>query len=190
MTRILCFAGSARRGSLNKKLAAVAAEAAREAGGEVTLIDLADFPLPIYLGDLEAESGVPAKVHELAALIRSHAGLLIASPENNTSVSALLKNTLDWLSRIKDVTHLAGRVAGLLAASPGAFGGVRGLYHLRAILNSLGVDVLSTQFVLPRANTAFNDAGRLIDAQQFEQVRILAARLVDVATRLSGPRAI
>src|SRR5207249_4293667 len=123
MTRVLCFAGSARRASLNKKLAHLAAQAARSAGAEVTLIDLGDFTLPVYHGDIEVESGVPAPARELAALVRSHAGLLIASPENNTSVSALLKNTLDWISRIKDVPVFSGKVAGLLAASPGAFGG-------------------------------------------------------------------
>jgi chromate reductase len=184
VTRILCFAGSARRASLNKKLARVAAEAARGAGGEVTLIDLGDFPLPIYHGDLEAESGVPGPARELAALIRSHAGILICAPENNTSVTALLKNTIDWISRIKDVPVFTGKVAALLAASPGAFGGVRGLYHLRAILVSLGVEVLAQQFVLPRANAAFDADGRLLDAQQAEQVKRLAARLVDVAGRL------
>lgn len=188
MTRVLCFAGSARRASLNKKLVHVAADAARAAGGEVTLVDLDDFALPVYHGDLEATQGVPAKALELAALIRSHAGLLIASPENNTSVSALLKNTLDWLSRIKDVPVFPGKVAALLAASPGPFGGVRGLYHLRAILVSLGAEVLSQQIVIPHANAAFDADGRLLDAHQAGQVDKLAARLVDVAARLSAPR--
>jgi len=186
MTRILCFAGSARRASLNKKLAGVAVEAGRKAGAEVTLIDLGDFTLPLYHGDLEAESGVPLQAQQLAALIRSHAGLLIASPENNTSVSALLKNTLDWISRIKDVPVFQGKVAGLLAASPGAFGGVRGLYHLRAILNSLGVDVIAQQFVLPRASAAFGADGHLLDARQAEQLGHVVARLVDTAARLSA----
>jgi len=184
MTRVLCFAGSARRASLNKKLIQVAAAAVRSAGGAATLIDLADYALPLYHGDVEVESGVPATARDLAALIRSHAGLMIASPENNTSVSALLKNTLDWISRIKDVPVFPGKVAALLAASPGGFGGVRGLYHLRSILNSLGVEVLSQQFLLPRANTAFDADGRLHDAQQDEQVKRVAARLVDVAARL------
>jgi chromate reductase len=185
MTRILCFAGSARRASLNKKLIRVAADAVRDVGGEVTLVDLHEFTLPVYHGDIEVESGVPAPAHQLAALVRSHAGLLISSPENNTSVPALVKNTLDWISRIKDVPVFPGKVAGLLAASPGAFGGVRGLYHLRAILNSLGVEVLAQQLVLPRANAAFDEHGHLLDAHQAEQVAKLAARLVDVATRLS-----
>lgn len=184
MTRVLCFAGSARRASLNKKLAQLAAEGVRAAGGEATLIDLADFTLPVYHGDLETESGIPAGARELAALIRAHAGLLIAAPENNTSVTALLKNTLDWISRIKDEPVFNGKVAGLLAASPGQFGGVRGLYHLRAILNSLGVEVLAQQFVLPRANAAFDTQGKLLDPHQAQQVGSLAARLVDVAARL------
>jgi NAD(P)H-dependent FMN reductase len=185
VTRILCFAGSARRASLNKKLARVAADGARTAGAEATLIDLADFTLPLYHGDLEAQEGIPPPARELAALIRSHAGLLIASPENNTSVSALLKNTLDWISRIKDVPVFPGKVVGMLAASPGAFGGMRGLYHLRAILNSMGAEVLSQQFVLPRANVAFDAEGRLLDAHQAEQLNRLAARVVEVATRLT-----
>jgi NAD(P)H-dependent FMN reductase len=186
VTRVLCLAGSARRASLNRKLAALAAEGVRAAGGEATLIDLGDFTLPVYHGDLEAESGVPSAARELAGLIRAHAGLMIASPENNTSVSALLKNTLDWLSRIKDEPVFNGKVAGLLAASPGAFGGVRGLYHLRAILTSLGVEVLAQQFVLPRANAAFDAQGKLLDAHQAQQVAALAARVVDVARRLGG----
>lgn len=184
MTRILCFAGSARRASLNRKLAQLAAEGVRAAGGEATLIDLDEFTLPVYHGDLETQSGVPAGARALAGLIRAHAGLLIASPENNTSVSALLKNTLDWISRIKDEPVFGGKVAGMLAASPGAFGGARGLYHLRAILNSLGVEVLAQQFVLPRANAAFDAQGKLLDPHQAQQVDKLAARVVDVARRL------
>jgi chromate reductase, NAD(P)H dehydrogenase (quinone) len=184
MTRILCFAGSARRASLNRKLARVAADAARSAGGDVTLVDLGDFALPLYHGDTEVETGIPSQARDLAALVRSHAGLLIVSPENNVSVSALLKNTIDWISRIKDAPAFSGKVAALLSASPGAFGGLRGLYHLRAILNSLGVEVLAQQFVLPRANAAFDAEGRLVDPQQAEQVHRLAVRLVDVVARL------
>jgi NAD(P)H-dependent FMN reductase len=188
MTRVLCFAGSARRDSLNRKLVRVAVDGVRAAGGEATLIELGDFALPLYHGDFEIESGIPASVRELATLVRSHAALLIASPENNTSVSALLKNAIDWVSRIKDAPAFPGRVAGLLAASPGQFGGVRGLYHLRAILISLGVEVVAQQFVLPKATSAFDAEGRLVDAQQAEQVKSLAARVVQVAQRLSEAR--
>src|SRR4051812_41836968 len=129
MARVLCFAGSARRDSLNKKLARVAAEAARAAGAEVTFVDLDSYPIPLYHGDLEAAEGMPPHAMRLRELFLSHDALLIASPENNGSVSALLKNTIDWLSR--DIGDGAGvnsgfapyhgKTAALLAASPGAF---------------------------------------------------------------------
>ncbi len=178
MPRVLVFAGSARQGSLNRQLAAVGADALRAAGAEATLIDLGDYPMPIYHGDLEAADGVPSTTVALGRLLQSHDGLLIASPENNASVSSLLKNTIDWLSRLREFDPLAGKTAALMAASPGAFGGVRGLYHLRAILNTLNVEVLATQFLLPRANQAFGADGQLVDPKQTEQLRKLAQRLV------------
>jgi NAD(P)H-dependent FMN reductase len=180
MNSVLVFAGSARRDSLNKKLARLAAEAIGTAGGSASFIDLDDFVMPLYHGDLEAREGVPARTRELAELIRVHDALLIASPENNASVSSLLKNTLDWLSRIKEFDPLAGKTAALMAASPGAFGGVRGLYHLRAILNTLGVEVLAQQFLLPRAHQAFDTQGKLADAKQAEQLAALAQRLLQL----------
>jgi NAD(P)H-dependent FMN reductase len=113
--RIVAFAGSAREGSFNKKLVRVAARVAAEAGAEVTLIDLAEYPLPIYNGDIEARDGLPENVGKLKTLLYAHHGLLIASPENNASVSALLKNTLDWVSRSSggpaDMVKLQGKVA-------------------------------------------------------------------------------
>lgn len=178
MARVLVFAGSARRESLNKKLAHLAAQAVEAAGGGATFVDLEDFPMPLYHGDLEAADGVPAKAMELATLLRDHEGLMIASPENNASVSSLLKNTIDWLSRIRQLDPFTGKTAALLAASPGAFGGVRGLYHLRAILNTLGVEVLAQQFLLPRAAQAFTPEGKLADDKQAQQLAALAGRLV------------
>jgi NAD(P)H-dependent FMN reductase len=190
-TRILVFAGSAREGSLNKKLARSAAEAARAVGAEATLIDLRDHPLPLYDGDLEAHHGVPVHAVRLKALFKEHDALLITSPENNGSVSALLKNTLDWLSRpVGEESGLApykGKVAALLAASPGALGGLRGLVHLRQILQSLGVLVLSEQFALSKAHEAFDAGGALKDAKQQAQVAAIVARLVEVAGRLAPP---
>ena len=183
MTRVLVFAGSARRESLNKKLARLAAEAVTAAGATATFIDLDDFPMPLYHGDLESREGVPAKTRELAELIRTHDALLIVSPENNASISSLLKNTIDWLSRLPDYGALKGKTAALAAASPGAFGGVRGPYHLRAILNTLGVEVIAQQFVLPLAHQAFDAEGRLIDAKQAAQLAALARRLLAVASR-------
>jgi NAD(P)H-dependent FMN reductase len=138
----------------------------------------------VYDGDLEAAEGVPAKARELAARVRVHDGLLIASPENNASVSSLLKNTIDWLSRIRDFDPLNGKVAALAAASPGALGGVRGLVHLRAILNTLGVEVIAQQLLLPRANQAFDAEGRLLDERTIRQLESLVRRLLEASAAL------
>ena len=140
--RILVFAGSARRDSLNKKLARAAAKEASVPDVEVTFIDLDDYPIPVYHGDLEEQEGMPANARELRRLFMAHDGFLIASPENNQSISSLLKNVLDWLSRgigdgHGDNSGLApyrGKVAGLMNATPGPYGGVRHLYHLRQVL--------------------------------------------------------
>jgi NAD(P)H-dependent FMN reductase len=178
MATVLVFAGSARQASLNRQLAQAGADGLRAAGAQATLIDLGDYPMPIYHGDLEAADGVPPKAVELGRLIQQHDGLLIASPENNASVSSLLKNTIDWLSRIREFNPLDGKTAALMAASPGAFGGVRGLYHLRAILNTLGVEVIAQQFLLPRAHQAFGADGEFVDPKQAEQLARLARRLI------------
>lgn len=187
--KILAFAGSARADSLNKRLVRVAAQAARDAGGEATLIDLDDYPLPLYHGDLEAREGIPPKARELKALFIAHQGLLIVSPENNASVSALLKNTLDWVSRQdggqSGLVPYQGKVAAIMSASPGAIGGLRGLVHLRQILMTLNVLVLSEQLALPRANEAFADDGSLKDPRQQATVAAIARHLVDVAARLA-----
>lgn len=190
--RILVFAGSARRDSLNKKLAREAARLVREAGAEATFVDLDDYPIPLYHGDLEAASGMPENALKLRRMFFEHDGLLIASPENNASVSALLKNTIDWLSRDVgdgkgDSSGLApwrGKVAGLLAASPGAFGGVRGLPHLRQVLSTLGVTVLGAQVAVPRANDAFTPDGAIADERVARSVRSLAAAVANAAGKL------
>ena len=188
--KILVFAGSARTGSLNKKLARVAAAAVRTAGAEATLIDLADYPMPLYDGDLEAREGVPASARKLKDLFIAHQGLLIASPENNASVSALLKNTLDWISRQdggeSGLAPYQGKVAALAGASPGALGGLRGLTHLRAILQTLTVLVLSEQVALGRAHEAFNEDGSLKDPKQQAALAALAKKLTGVCARLAG----
>ena len=192
MARILVFAGSARRDSLNKKLAREAARFACEAGAEATFIDLDDYPIPLYHGDLEAAEGMPENARKLRALFLAHDALLVASPENNSSVTALLKNTIDWLSRDLgegrgDDSGLApwrGKVAGLMAASPGAFGGVRGLPHLRQVLATLGVTVLGTQVAVPRAHEAFGPDGRLADERVAKSVRALAEAVARAAGKL------
>jgi NAD(P)H-dependent FMN reductase len=161
MPKILAFAGSLRRDSWNRKLIHSAVDAARAAGAEVTLIDLADYPLPLMDEDLEARDGLPANAQRLKALFKAHDALLIASPEYNSSVPPLLKNTLDWVSREwqgeSGLVPYQGKVAAILAASPGAFGGMRMLPHLRQVLNTLGVLVLPGQFSLAHADKAFDE---------------------------------
>jgi NAD(P)H-dependent FMN reductase len=192
MTRILVFAGSARRESLNKKLARAAAQLAREAGAEATFVDLDEFPIPLYHGDLESASGMPENARRLRELFLAHDALLIASPENNSSMTALLKNTIDWLSRDVgdgkgDSSGLApwrGKVAGLLAASPGAFGGIRALPHLRQVLAALGVTVLGTQVVVPKAHEAFRPDGAIADERVANAVRALVVAVADAGRKL------
>jgi NAD(P)H-dependent FMN reductase len=166
--KILAFAGSARRESWNKKLLRIAVTATGEAGGEITLIELADYPLPFYNGDLEAESGVPDNAVKLREIMFNHDGFLIASPEYNGSVSALLKNTLDWCSRPaggeEGLASYRGKITGLMAASPGPFGGIRGLSHLRAIMGKMGATVLGDDIAVPFAHKAFDSEGVLTDA--------------------------
>lgn len=166
--RVLAFAGSTRDESFNKRLIRIAAAGARVAGAEVTLIDLRDFPMPLYDGDLESAEGLPEAAMRLRALMREHGGFLISSPEYNSGLSAVLKNAIDWASRpMKGEVSLAafdGKVAAIMAASPGALGGLRGLVHLRMILGNIKTLVLPGQLAVPRANEAFGDDGSLKDA--------------------------
>jgi NAD(P)H-dependent FMN reductase len=190
MKKILAFAGSTRRDSFNKKLIRVAAEAAREAGGDVTLIDLADFPLPLYDGDLEAESGQPENSQRLYELFKSHQALLLSCPEYNSSISAVLKNVIDWVSRPRpgepELVAFTGKVAALLSASPGGFGGMRGLVHVRAILGNIGTLVIPSQVAVPKANEAFNADGSLRDEKLAQRIAKLAKELVVTTRRLNS----
>lgn len=188
MTRILAFAGSARRDSFNKKLAAAAAAKARELGAEVTLIDLADYAMPLYDGDLEAAGGLPENVTKLRDLMLEHEGLLISCPEYNGSITPLLKNTIDWTSRPGgDVGSLAaykGKVAGLFSASPGGLGGMRGLVHVRAILSGIGVFVVPGDVSVGSAHSAFAEDGSLLDEKLGGRLAATVATLVNTATAL------
>lgn len=147
--RILAFAGSLRRQSWNHRVVEIAAEGARSAGAEVTLIRLHDYPLPVYNADEQAGGDFPAPAAALRDMFAEHDGLLIGSPEYNSSLTAALKNTIDWVSVANDnsapMQAFRGKVAGLVAASPGALGGLRGLNHLRSILASIGVLVVPEQ---------------------------------------------
>jgi chromate reductase len=188
--KILVFAGSARRDSLNKLLAAAAATRARESGGDVTLLDLNDYPMPLYHGDLESREGVPDAANKLRKLFIEHHALLIATPENNASVPAMLKNTLDWISRPHSgqngTVPYQNKVAALMAASPGALGGMRVLVHLRQILQVLNVLVLSEQLAVPRAHELLEPPGVLKDIKLDASLRGLVDRLIDVTRRINA----
>ena len=187
--RILAFAGSARKDSYNAQLVRIAAEAARKAGAEVTLLDMSDYPLPIFDEDLERE-GTPESATKLKQLFIEHDALLIASPEYNSSITPLLKNTIDWVSRADEgeapLAAYSGKVASLISASPGGLGGLRGLVHVRAILSSIGVTVLPDQIAVGRAFEAFNDDGGLQDEKQQSQVEAIATNLVSTVAKLNN----
>lgn len=188
--KILAFAGSARKGSFNKMLAAAAAEGAREAGAEVTVIDLRDYEMPLYGGDQEAAQGLPENAKKLKALFLQHQGLLLACPEYNSSITPLLKNVIDWVSRKEgDEAPLAcyrGKAAALLAASPGALGGLRGLVTVRSILGNIGVTVLPDQKAVPNAGEAFGADGKLKNEKDRQAVEKIGARLAEVVAKLNG----
>ncbi|WP_100902883.1 NADPH-dependent FMN reductase [Nostoc flagelliforme] len=187
--KILAFAGSTRIESYNKKLVKIAASGAQAAGAEVTYIDLRDLPLPLYDEDLEAQEGLPANARTFKDLLISHQGLLIASPEYNSSLTAVLKNAIDWASRPAPneapLAAFAGKVATIMSASPGALGGLRGLVHLRSILGNIKVLVLPDQIAVSKAYEAFNPDGTLVDPKQQESIEKLGDGLTKILLKLN-----
>lgn len=185
--RILAFAGSTRRESFNRRAIRVAAGAVREAGGEVTLIELADYPMPIMDQDLEEESGLPEHAVRLKDLFMAHDALLISCPEYNSSITPLLKNTIDWVSRRREgeaaLAAFSGKVAGLIAASPGALGGLRCLREVRSILGSIGVVVIPEQAAIAQAHTRF-EGESLTDEGMRQRIESVARSLVRTTGRL------
>ena len=181
--RILAFSGSARRASLNKKLLAVAIEATRSAGAEVTLVDFKELPIPLYEGDLEDAEGIPANAQKLIDLVTQHAGLLIASPEYNSQMTPLLKNVIDWCTRA-DENPLEGKVAAIVSASPGMFGGIRSQILARQLLTHLGCHVSPMSCVLPHADEAFDESGALKQERSRKSVQAIVAELVRVTSKL------
>ena len=189
MPKILAFAGSTRTDSFNKKLIKIAAEGARKAGAEVTLVDLRDFPMPLSDGDLEAKEGILASAKKFKELMKSHQGFLISSPEYNSSISGVLKNTIDWASRSEEgeatLAAFTGKTAALVSASPGALGGLRGLVHVRAILENIRVLVIPEQVAVSKADDAFNTDGSLKDAKQQAAVQNVGAKLAQLLIKIS-----
>lgn len=182
--RILAFSGSARRDSLNRKLLAAVVETIHAVGGNVTVLDLNEYPLPLYHGDLEDKEGLPANAKKLIELIAGHDALLIASPEYNSQMTPLLKNTIDWCTRGDD-NPLTGKVAAVVSASPGMFGGIRSMTLARQLLTHLGCYVVPAQCVLPHADKAFDANGRLTDMRAQKAAVAVANDIVHTATKLS-----
>lgn len=181
--RILVFSGSLRAESYNQKLATIAAAGAREAGGEVTLISLRDYRMPIFDEDLEAAEGMPDTAKKLKELFAANDALIIASPEYNSTITAALKNAIDWVSREttpdeKPLSALSGKSAAILSASPGGYGGSRSLTQLRPFLENIHITVLPDQVSVPKAYEAFDPDGNLSDPAQQSSVKALAASLV------------
>ena len=188
--RILAFAGSTRRESFNKKLVQIAAAGAREAGADVTDIDLRDYRLPVFDQDHESEQGKPDHAKALKQMMIDHDAFLIAAPEYNSSITGVLKNSIDWVSRPDDgeaapLVAFRGKVVTLMSASPGALGGLRGLVHLRSILGNLGCIVLPIQAAVPKAHEAFKDDGTLVDDAQQQRILGLGRTLAAIGLKLS-----
>lgn len=187
--KILAFAGSLRADSCNKKLVKIATEGARNAGADVTYVDLKDYPLPIYDQDIETAQGIPANAQKLKDLMIANDGFLISAPEYNSSISGVLKNVIDWASRpsSKDEISLIcfkDKVALLMSASPSWMGGLRGLVHLKAILGNIGVLVLPEQQTISNAYEAFNAEGKLVNESHQAKTVKLGATLANFLAKL------
>ena len=189
--RVLAFAGSTRRASFNRALVRIAAAGAREAGAAVTEIDLRDYRLPVFDHDDESEQGKPEPARTLKRQLMDHDAWLVAAPEYNSSITGVLKNSIDWASRPDPgdsgpLVAFRGKLVVLMSASPGVLGGLRGLVHVRAILGNLGCVVLPDQVAVPKAKEAFDADGRLVDPQQHRRIQGLGRTLVEHGTRLFG----
>jgi NAD(P)H-dependent FMN reductase len=193
MQKLLVFAGSTRQHSFNRRLAQVATGLARDAGAEVTLLELSDFDIPLYNADLEAR-GTPADVLRLKQALSDHPAWIICSPEYNGSYTALLKNTIDWASSPvkgdpvwQDGTRaFRGKVVGMLSASPGALGGLRSQSHLAPLLINLECWLAPKAFALGQAGSAFDDSGALVQEAHRERVRGVIEQVLWASGRLHG----
>ncbi len=189
--KILILPGSTRAGSHNVRLAALAAKELTLLDADVTRISLADYELPIYEAELEAKAGAPANAVKLKQMIMAHNGVFIASPEYSASVTPLLKNAIDWVSRVRergDPTYVAfkGRVFAISSASPGRSGGLRSLMALRQILElGCGALVIPEQIAIPQADHAFDEKDNLVDTATANLLLAQLARLVEMARLLS-----
>ena len=183
--RIVAFAGSIRRESLNTKLVNIAAKGARNAGAEVVDVKLADYSMPLYNEDIEKESGLPDNALKLKELFLNADGFLIASPEYNSGYSAVLKNMIDWLSRPSSeneamLAAFAGKKASIMSASPGGLGGLRGLYQLRSLLMNMNVHVHPTMQAVGGASSLFDNEGNMTDTNKRDSILALGKQTVEM----------
>ena len=191
LPKILVFAGSIRTGSHNARLAALAAKELMQAGADVTRISLGDYPMPIYDGDHEASAGVPANAVKLKQLMMAHPGVMIVTPEYNASVTPLLKNTIDWVSRVRErgeqpLAAYKNRVFALAAASDGAYGGLRSLMALRQVLElGCGALVIPDQIAVMHASEAFDEMDNLREERAAALLKRIAQRLTDMAREMA-----
>lgn len=186
---ILFIAGSARRESVNKKLARAAAAIATDAGAHARFIDLADYPLPLYDGDMEDTEGLPANASELKKILKGAHAVFLAAPEYNSSITPLLKNFIDWTSRPESeeepmLAAWSGKIAAISSASPGGLGGMRGLVHLRDILGNIGVFVIPQERSVRGAFDAFDEADELKEREQ-EALAEVVKSLIQTTQRLT-----
>ena len=190
--KILAFAGSLRKDSFNKKLVKIAIEGAKHSGVEVTYLDLADYPLPLYDGDLEQRQGLPDNAKALKKIFLAHQGFLISSPEYNSSLPGTFKNMIDWVSRPSpdEPEYLApykGKAAAIMSASPSHLGVLRGLVHLRAMLENIFIYVLPEQVWIAHADEAFNADGQLKDVKEQQKAIQEGKNLADFVLKVHAP---
>ena len=190
MIKILAFSGSGRKDSFNNKILKSAVQGAMDAGAEVTVVKLTDFNMPIFNQDEEAEFGIPEGAMAFKKMLIEHDGFLIASPEYNSAYSALLKNSIDWASRMsegeKPLQAYRGKVAGIMAASDGALGGLRGLVSVRMLLENIGTMVLPTQKAVGKVSSLLGSDGELADEKTQVALKNIGKELVNILTKLKS----
>jgi len=190
MCKILAFSGSARKASFNTRLLSIAVSGAVAAGAKVTNVNLESFAMPLYNQDYQEKNGFHPGALEFKHLLLEHDGLLIASPEYNGMITPLLKNSLDWASRSESEDEpvyqaYKGKVAAVMAASPGYMGGRRGLAVLRLLLSNIGVMIIPDQVTISRAESAFNENGTLKKESRQARAVELGGKLTEFLRRLN-----
>jgi len=189
--KILAFAGSLREHSFSKRVVKTAMKGAEDAGAEVTYVDLRDYPMPIYNEDDQKQNGIDPNALKLQRILAEHDGLLIASPEYNGSLSGALKNMIDWTSRQSDeykmVEVFKGKWAAIMTESPGAFGGLHCLGHLRTVLSIMFVYVLPTEIAVGKVHEMFDgDSAEMTNEKMKGILENLGASLVDILKKTGG----